>query len=299
MNRLAIALAGLVLVACGSSSSPSSPTGAVTTETNWRGAARQQQCTDNAGAVCDGGHRLTTFHLKLDPSGSPGEYQGALSTMFLQFRVAGRINPDGGVSLTGQGTGFESVSNLTAWNTRSGSTGMTGTFTYTVNSVFGGNGATVTAALENVVLYSSFTNVPAESRFAMTLRTGFAVRNAPLPPFSPGSTSYSACAYLDNASQTPATVTFTMTAIGPDGREYTGTEPLFRPLTTMSPLSSTSSCSVAALTDANYTRAIATQYRLRAEASYGDGGIVHAEGLASLRVDRDTLPQLLPGDSFR
>jgi len=298
MKRFAIAISGLILVACGSGSlpsSPSSPTVAVATETNWRGVTRQQHCTDNSGGVaCDGLHKLANFHLKLDPSGSPGEYQGALSSMFFVFTVRGRIGGDGAVTLTGQGSGLERLANLTAWNTHITSTGMTGSFTYTSTSAYGGDSPTVTGMLENVVPYSSFTDVPAESRFAMTLRTGSATRNAPVPPFSAGSTSYAACARLDNASTTAATVTFTMIAIGPDGREYTGTEPLFRPLTTLSPLSSLTGCSFAALTDANYTRPIATQYRLRAQASYGDGGIGHAEGTASLKVDRDTLPQLLP-----
>ena len=42
----------------------------------------------------------------------------------------------------------------------------------------------------------------------------------------------------------------TMIVIGPDGREYTGTEPLFRPLETLTPQTSRSTCSSAALTDA-------------------------------------------------
>ena len=298
MTRFALALTGLIVLGCGGgspTSSPSSPTPVQPNEYNWRGVTRRLDCADSTGGVACASslHKLATFALKLEPSGSGGAVQGSMTAMFFQFNVTGRVSSDGSVSLTGQGTGLERVADLTAWNTRITSTGMTGSFSYTQRSVFGGESLGVTAALENVVPFSSFTSVPPESRFAMTLQTGFASRFGPSSGIS-GFTTYDACARFDNPAATQATVTFTMTAIGPDTRDYADVQQLTRPLAMLSPLSSQVGCSYAGLRDANYTRSIATRYRLRAEYAYGDGVSGVAEDTADIRVDRDTLPRLLP-----
>jgi hypothetical protein len=101
-------------------------------------------------------------------------------------------------------------------------------------------------------------------------------------------TTYSGCYGIQNHTPLEATVEFTLTPIGVDGRDYSDVEHV-PDRSTVSSRGTLSGCGGGLARDFNVSRPIAAQYRLRVDYTYPDGFTGSAEGVAPVRIVRDEL----------
>lgn len=276
------------------SGNPSSPTTVppATYEGVWTGAGRLQNCADPAGAsYCEGAFSavsLSRFQLTLRRVA--GQLEGTLDLSLARFNVAGTVVEQGALEMSGQGTvNGQGVTLTDAVFTAQGET-LTGTYSYTA---YTGSPAPpqpiLTYGLDHVAHTTTAAHLPAESRLSFDPRPTTASREAPRGPL-PGRTDYSICYSMTNVAGIGGRIVdVVMIPIAPDGTEYRGLAPQSA-LPWDIPQFAASGCSGSAM-DPDYTRPIATRYRLRISFVYNDGVSGSAEGSNTVRITRDTYGQ--------
>jgi hypothetical protein len=296
--RLTLALL-LAVGAIGCSGGPTSPT-ATTAPSRptpslyagiWAGVTRNRECVVVAGKTnCS--DRLRYFRLALSQ-----ETVSKVSGQVMVFphgwiTVQGETDSSGTLTLTGNGNGqnYESTSTLDTWQTRVDGVAMTGGFSFTSRPIRDGDPLTVTATLENVFNSDSsevWRSLPAEATMDLQVEEGTARRL--LDVYStPGVTLYSVSYRVINIWFERARLTFTLTPIGADGRDYAVTQQWGSLPEFVTPGTSRSGCCADARDD-DYRRPIAPRYRLRLEFQYEDGRTGVLEETGSVRVVRDDL----------
>lgn len=158
----------------------------------------------------------------------------------------------------------------------SGCVVRSGRFSFVFVEVNAREPVAVTSVLDGVVK-PGVARPPApipDPRFVFIVRP---IRANPYPPVagSPGGT----------ALPFPALLTFTLTPIGNDGRDYDVEQIVGATESNVGPRTSQFGCSGGAARDTNVQRPIATSYRLRVEYRYSDGvsGIAEGQGAVELR----------------
>lgn len=195
----------------------------------------------------------------------------------------------GTLTLTGNGHGqsYESTSTLDTWQTRVDGMAMTGDFSFTSYPIRGGNPLTVSATLENVFTADSpeaWRSLPAEATMDLRVSETTAYRFLGFG----GVTRYSVSYVAINIWHQRARLTFTVTPIGADGRDYLVTQPARTAPIFVTPGTQSSACCVD-VEDSDYRRPIAPRYRVRVEFQYEDGPAGVFEGSGPVRVARDDL----------
>lgn len=254
----------------------------------WTGVAKQQQCTGSPASFCDLVFKLAAFKLVLEDVS--GQLRGTLTAGAYVLTVTGSVDSNGALSLSGDGQTYPLLDiNVAQWQTRVSGQSMTGAFTLNTRSITQSSAAVIT--LESVFKAGSVEAsrpIPPELRFALVVKGGTASRYA--PGVSPGVTQYNGCQRIQNAAPVRARLTYIITPIGVDGRDYAVQQMVFQgPSLDVSAATELSGCAGGGALDFDYRRPIASSYRLRVEYAYDDGVTGAAEGIAPVTIGYDAV----------
>ena len=129
-----------------------------------------------------------------------------------------------------------------------------------------------------------------EPRFRLTVKPGYAYRYQGTPGVGPGFTSYGACHFIENYAPFKAWLTYTITPLGSDGRDYPVVQTVFQgPQSSASPISTRSGCAGGEARDFNLAHPVAVAYRYRVDYVYDDGVTGYAEGQSEVILRRDEI----------
>ena len=281
-----LAACGLICAGCSGANSPTSATSRTDYGGTWTGRARIQECIVGS---CGGLAIATGIRIQLNAvRGTVSDVEGTIAFETAEIRVTGRVEADGFLSLTGQGVDsrFNTV-RITQWRSRDIDGVMTGAFTHTLD-VNGQTFVTVTRTLEDVVKPGVVPPlIIPDIRFTLRVHEISVSRIVPCCG-RPVVTTYSGCYGIQNHTPLEATVEFTLTPIGVDGRDYSDVEHV-PDRSTVSSRGTLSGCGGGLARDFNVSRPIAAQYRLRVDYTYPDGFTGSAEGVAPVKIVRDEL----------
>jgi hypothetical protein len=228
---------------------------------SWSGVATLEGCTGESGSdpTCADGTSRSAFRSTLTFDPQTNTYTGVVSTWFIFFTIGGKVEPDGTLVMTGDGTNSVTHFGATAteWRLRTDGTALTGTFRY--RNLF--NNVIYSVRLEYVSLNGTLP-IPGDARFGVSVNLTRVRRPEGLPV-------YEICVSFTNASPITAhVVSGTVTPITANGAEY-AVDLLYSDTGTIQPFASRLGANCFIGRD-QLSRPLASSLRLRLELAYDD-----------------------------